>query len=244
VRIKNQQFYMSKFTSQAKIIVLALALALGISYVSAAGTWTGPTATPPAGNVDTPINVGNNAQSKAGDLSVGAFLANLNSLFLGNVTIGSTLAPATFTLKNGSQGADKVLTSDANGLASWQNASGGSGVYGYEVSCAAGDPSNSETDIKIVCYRLNKSTGALTARVGHAGSGTITYSPWETASTVPITVSGSSPFSLGVNNIPYNGGSGEIAAVICIANSAGTSFCKSTFDGRSGGYVSWTSNPF
>jgi hypothetical protein len=116
---------MKTITAQAKIIVLALALALGISYVSAAGTWTGPTATPPGGNVDTPVNVGNNAQSKAGDLSVGAFLANLNSLFLGNVTIGTTAAPATLTIKDGSQGAGKVLTSDANGVASWGAGGGG-----------------------------------------------------------------------------------------------------------------------
>lgn len=81
---------MSKFTSQAKIIVLALFLALGISYASAASVWTGPSATPPGDNVDVPVNVGNNAQSKTGDLSVGAFLANYNSQFLGSVSIGAT----------------------------------------------------------------------------------------------------------------------------------------------------------
>lgn len=114
---------MHKITTQAKIIVLALTLALGISYVSAAGTWTGPTATPPGGNVDTPVNVGNNAQSKAGDLAVGAFLANLNSKFLGKVTI-----------QDGTQGAGKVLTSDANGVASWATGGGG-GSAGLDQLC-------------------------------------------------------------------------------------------------------------
>ncbi|HEY4499233.1 MAG TPA: hypothetical protein VJH94_04200 [Candidatus Paceibacterota bacterium] len=51
-----------------KIIALALALSIGVSYLFA---WTGPTAPPPEGNVAAPVNVGSNAQAKLGGLSLG-----------------------------------------------------------------------------------------------------------------------------------------------------------------------------
>lgn len=59
-----------------KVITLALALSVGISYVSA---WTAPTATPPGGNTSAPINVGSTAQTKTGGLNI-----------QGNVGIGMT----------------------------------------------------------------------------------------------------------------------------------------------------------
>jgi hypothetical protein len=152
---------MLKFISQAKIIVLALALALGISYVSAAGTWTGPTATPPGGNVDTPVNVGNNAQSKAGDLSVGAFLANLNSLFLGNVTIGSISAPAQFKLINGAQGSGKVLASDASGSATWVSTSS-LGISGGGTSTTTVQSVN----VGFTTFQVFNSSGSFTVPSG------------------------------------------------------------------------------
>jgi len=47
-----------------KIVILALILAFGISFIHAA--WVGPTASPPGGNVSAPVNVGNVTQVKSG----------------------------------------------------------------------------------------------------------------------------------------------------------------------------------
>jgi hypothetical protein len=109
---------MSTYLSKAKVVVVALALAWGISYVSAASTWTAPSVSAPQGNTDVPINVGANAQSKQGDLAVGAFLANLNSQIMGNLTIGASSSNASLIIPKGA-GSGKVLISDANGVASW-----------------------------------------------------------------------------------------------------------------------------
>lgn len=57
-----------EFLQSAKILALALILSAGVSYVYA---WTGPTATAPNNNTAAPINVGDTAQGKTGNLGVG-----------------------------------------------------------------------------------------------------------------------------------------------------------------------------
>ena len=66
-----------------------------------------PTQNPPLGNLPAPINAGPNPQTKEGDLTVG-----------GSLTTGS------FKMTAGA-GANKVLTTDASGVATWQEAAGG-----------------------------------------------------------------------------------------------------------------------
>lgn len=87
-----------------KITFLALLLTVGIGYVFAA--WTPAPANPPNGNTDAPINVGASAQTKTGALT------------LGDLTSGYVTK---FAVKDGSQGAGRVLTSDANGNAKWRD---------------------------------------------------------------------------------------------------------------------------
>ncbi|OHA84349.1 MAG: hypothetical protein A2937_01255 [Candidatus Yonathbacteria bacterium RIFCSPLOWO2_01_FULL_47_33b] len=60
----------------AKVILLALVLSIGISYVSA---WTAPTVTPPNGNVAAPLNVSNTAQTKAGNITANYLIASSES---------------------------------------------------------------------------------------------------------------------------------------------------------------------
>jgi len=55
-----------------KVLVIALILSVGVSYVSAA--WNNPTSNPAGGNVATPINVSSVNQVKNGDLVVGGTL--------------------------------------------------------------------------------------------------------------------------------------------------------------------------
>ncbi len=55
-----------------KQIGVSLGIALSILLVSfGVLAWTGPTATPPDGNLPTPLNIGGNAQYKAGSLHIG-----------------------------------------------------------------------------------------------------------------------------------------------------------------------------
>ena len=51
--------------------ILAIGKMLGFNWVpQAKASWTEPGATPPGGNVPTPLNVGPVAQTKTGDLTI------------------------------------------------------------------------------------------------------------------------------------------------------------------------------
>lgn len=88
-----------------KVSVLAVVISFGLSYALA---WTAPTAIPPGGNVSAPINTSGTAQTKTGALTVGSITT------AGAVTAGS------LKITTGA-GANKVLTSDAQGNATWQD---------------------------------------------------------------------------------------------------------------------------
>ncbi len=108
-------------------VIVTLCLITGADYIHAqSSSWRGPTAVPPGNNVPAPINVGSNQQDKAGSLRVGGFRSFGPAIFDGKVGIG-TLTPdqalqvvGKFKLVDGSQADGKVLTSDAQGLASWK----------------------------------------------------------------------------------------------------------------------------
>ncbi len=88
-----------------KILLTAVVLSLGISYVYA---WTAPTGAPPTNNTPEPLNTGNFLQTKTGDLWIdsgsvsspaflgvvggGSFGGNLE--VLGNLTVGGTVKVA------------------------------------------------------------------------------------------------------------------------------------------------------
>ncbi|TAK57799.1 hypothetical protein EPO17_00895, partial [Patescibacteria group bacterium] len=102
---------------------LALVFAITLSVVNA--DWTSAPANPPANNAPAPINVGSIDQVKNGGLA-------LNSLL---VTGG-------LRITSGTPGAGKVLTSDAQGNATWQGG-GGTGAVGrmialFDGACPAG----------------------------------------------------------------------------------------------------------
>ncbi|NUQ57307.1 MAG: hypothetical protein HUT38_02360 [Candidatus Paceibacter sp.] len=96
-------------------VVVGLALAYGISFASD-GQWHGPTANPPAENVPAPINVGSLPQ----DFANGKTLKVKNGAGVLDLLAGLKIS-GVFQLVDGSQGKEKVLTSDANGVASWQD---------------------------------------------------------------------------------------------------------------------------
>ncbi|HEY4479091.1 MAG TPA: hypothetical protein VI981_01925 [Candidatus Paceibacterota bacterium] len=119
------------FFSAVRITVIALVLTLGANLIY---SWNAPTTTPPTGNVAMPINVSSAPQGKLGTFGLGlASPDTSNSIkldVLGKIKI-----------VDGSQGADKVLKSDANGVATWQalsNISGGGNTC-VTIDTANGD---------------------------------------------------------------------------------------------------------
>ena len=106
---------MNKYLNGIKVIVLALLLSSGVSFVLA--QWTGPTASFPDGNTERPINVGADLQAKTGSLWAD-FLGSDTGLYAqGNAEIGGTL-----TVAGGSPAQGKVLVADDNsGLSYWSS---------------------------------------------------------------------------------------------------------------------------
>jgi hypothetical protein len=91
-----------------KVLPLCLGVILAISLVNyLVLAWTEPNQTPPGGNVNAPINVGNTGQSKSGGLILNTGGAGIGLIVdRGNVGIG-TLAPT-----NKLQVAGKIYSSD------------------------------------------------------------------------------------------------------------------------------------
>jgi len=86
--------------------------------------WTEPTQAPPGGNVPAPINVGLINQTKSGGITAGS-LASSGVLLVGtNAVVNNILTVGSLKMAAGA-GSNKVLTSDANGNATWQTPTGG-----------------------------------------------------------------------------------------------------------------------
>jgi len=109
--------------------LLALGFLVGAGALSAiAGTWTAaPASGPTNGNVDAPINVGVLEQIKTGPLRV-----NTNTTINPIAEIGLILG-GKLQIVDGNQAAGKVLTSDANGVGTWQAAAGGANLGNCQV---------------------------------------------------------------------------------------------------------------
>ncbi len=74
-----------------KSFLYSFAVGLGVLGASAALAWTGPTASPPAGNVSAPLNISASAQSKGGNLGVGMTAAAALPLYVGDADTGLDL---------------------------------------------------------------------------------------------------------------------------------------------------------
>ena len=77
-------------TKSIALILGVLTMSFLVGYLAFA--WTGPTDTPPGGNVPAPLNVDSVDQIKSGGLSVGAFISRFGTILArdsGNVGIGT-----------------------------------------------------------------------------------------------------------------------------------------------------------
>ncbi len=86
-------------------IIVALVILLGAKGV---WSWTAPTQSAPGGDTAPSLNASLSIQKKIGSLGLGGI----------NV-FGTTTFAGTFTIADGTQGAGKILISDAQGVASW-----------------------------------------------------------------------------------------------------------------------------
>lgn len=154
--------FKKNITQTLKTVIFAVILIAGVNYAFAID-WTPPTENPRGGNTPAPINVSSGGQTKSGGLwlnSSQAFSTSQTSDYglvvstlagpygfavqgNGNVGIGLTLNEQATSrldiggqlrLRGGSPGLGKVLTSDANGLGSWQTPASGGGITGGTIN--------------------------------------------------------------------------------------------------------------
>lgn len=98
---------MNKIFNVAKVLVLALALSFGLSYVYA---WTAPTVNPPNGNISAPINTSSTAQVKTGALTVGG-LTSTGDVCITGKCLSTVSAGAGDNLGNHTATADLLMNS-------------------------------------------------------------------------------------------------------------------------------------
>ena len=99
------------YLAQFLVLSVALTMAIGANYLYAA--WSGPTATPPGGNVAPPINTSATAQTKTGDLTVAGLTSDVlsvlgNSSIVGKLRIGASGTPAQLLDLRGTDGVDGI----------------------------------------------------------------------------------------------------------------------------------------
>mgnify|MGYP001567928358 FL=1 len=99
-RISNKDFHDRTISRHSFIAILVFLFLSGIG-VANAQTWTPPTASPPDGNVASPLNTGSSAQSKIGGAIFNTGGATYGLLIpFGNVGIGTLTPVALFHVSN------------------------------------------------------------------------------------------------------------------------------------------------
>lgn len=124
------------------VIIVTLALVLGAGAIQAA--WTPPTLPPPDGNVDAPINVGLNTQSKLGQLLINTSVTNpyaVGMVVFGNAIFGTnTASPGQVAnpvnVSFGGTYGNSTPGSKAN--LKWDMYNGGVNSYRYGIGMSAG----------------------------------------------------------------------------------------------------------
>lgn len=131
--------------------------------------WTGPQNSPPAcvagqAGCDAPINVGTGSQVKNGNLSVNTFTATQNSLFYGNLGVGSSNAPSYPLDVTGTvRASGEVISTNANQFRMVQGNYGAffrnDGANTYFLLTALGDQYGSWNTLRPLI--INDASGAV-----------------------------------------------------------------------------------
>jgi len=111
-----------------RMILVLVLLSFGANYVLASSTWRNPTAEPPGGNADAPINVSAVDQAKIGSLEIGVMddgvvstLASEGLGIFGSSFFGGQvqIEGGPLQIQDGTEAPGFVLSSDDEGVASW-----------------------------------------------------------------------------------------------------------------------------
>lgn len=181
--------YMKNFTkgiSKAfSILAVSIVIGLAASIVSAqSGGWQAPTVAPTGGNPPAPINVGSSPQSKQGPLAFGTTNPPTTGMMVDIVGKLGVNALAVFgdahivgqvRIDGGSPGAGKVLTSDANGVGSWQSPTAveipvnttPTPSFFYDVSVAT---ANNSANLKLIS-KIDPGTYTFSGKLNTANGG-------------------------------------------------------------------------
>lgn len=190
-----------------------LLFSITVFSIQSFAAFTPPSGAPLTNNVPAPLNSGSSLQKKEGGLIIEFFRVIGLTLLGGNLEVAGTVK-----ILGGNPGADKVLASDATGLASWRDPStlgiGGGGITGIVPVTQGGTglstiPANSiwVSNTKDVVTTLTPAAGN-SIRISASGSGWESFMPL-TSSTNGGTVNTLSkftgPHSLGDSGITDNG---------------------------------------
>jgi len=129
-------------------------IGFGVSYAFATTGWQEPTQAPPGGNTSAPVNVGTVDQVKESGLSLDKLAV------FGQVVI-----------QDGTEGAGKVLTSDANGVASWGDTGGGSGGAISKITLCPGTISAGPVECQLAAKNSGLGDGThrpLSCNIGYS----------------------------------------------------------------------------
>lgn len=107
------------------LVLIIIGFTAGATALSTLAAWTAPTCTPPNCNADAPVNVGLSLQEKLGPLTVNSAIPQS---LIGLTVFGGLKIPD-------GKGVGKVLTSDADGVGTWQTPASGGGTGTSVVVC-------------------------------------------------------------------------------------------------------------
>lgn len=194
----------NKIISSTLVII---GFAIGATALSALADWTTPSCDPSvdpgACNTSAPLNLSSLGQVKDGPLTINALSTAIDD-------IGLKLS-GKIKIVDDNQAAGRVLTSDANGVGTWQSP-------GYELSCLNG-VSGAAYDR---CCRVDVLTGEVICKQQASWDPS---SGWFDSNTV-FEVSTPGKYSISMNDAV----AGWQAITICRMNISGTSECKVTQD--------------
>ena len=119
------------FIQSAKIIILALAIGVGVSYISAAGGFTAPPCSSPSGcNAEAPLNTSSTGQSKVGALGVGGL-----AVFGQTNLFGQLVSTSTGRFQGNTSGTtNNYLSFGYDGAHSFINSNKGAGSPGLVIN--------------------------------------------------------------------------------------------------------------
>ncbi len=198
--------------TKTKIIISSLLVLLSGLSINAFAVWTGPTGNPLENNIATPILTNEVTQRKLGPLIVEAFRS------MGLAIVDKLEVAQTIKIYGGDPGLNKVLVSDATGLASWKDPStlgiGGGGITGVVPVSLGGTGLTTIPGKSIWVANSLDTVSTLTAGAGKSIRLNAAGTAWEDYT--PLTAGGSGgtintlskftgPHSLGDSNITDNG---------------------------------------